>query len=74
MHVSLGLWPWIVTFSFAMTNEPAFSCIEATVPLWVSPSLSCKNRVVLPEPEGPSNNTDFPVFFASKKRNKPAAK
>lgn len=42
---------------------PAFSCIDATVPLCVSPSLSCKNKVVLPEPDGPSSSTAFPFPF-----------
>ncbi len=63
-----------ITFSEARRIVPTFSCIDATVPLCMSPSLNCKNKVVLPEPDGPNSKTEFPLCFGNSTRRIPAAR
>jgi hypothetical protein len=46
----------------------AFGCIEATVPLPVDRSRSCRKRVVLPASHGPTIKTDAPRGPEAKRR------
>ena len=46
----------------------SLGCIDATVPLPVARSLSCRKRVVLPASQGPTIKTDAPRGPEAKRR------
>jgi hypothetical protein len=48
------------TLSPRRRTAASLVCIDATVPLWVLRSRSCRNRVVLPASHGPSSRIASP--------------